>query len=177
MVKTVRMLASIIRQKGSQILKYFNEEGEVIGRLVETATKCVAGDIIWWLSNVFEEGVKRNSMRTAVNSKANTQTVLNYNCIWKVNRTTATIWEECRESSILRDNKVSITEMVLKVWSQTQQQQQHLGTRWKCKFQVSTITLLNQRLRVGPLNPYFYKHSKRCWEHLRLGSTCVKAKI
>lgn len=46
MVKTVRMLASIIRQKGSQILKYFNEEGEVIGRLVETATKCVAGDII-----------------------------------------------------------------------------------------------------------------------------------
>lgn len=91
MVKTVRMLASIIRQKGSQILKYFNEEGEVIGRLVETATKCIAGDIIRWLSNVFEEGVKRNSMRTAVNSKANTQTVLNYNCIWKVNRTTATI--------------------------------------------------------------------------------------
>ena len=58
------VLASMIkeRKRVGQMLEFFEEEG-VSGRLVETLTKGIASNIILWLPNVFEEGVKIKRMK------------------------------------------------------------------------------------------------------------------
>lgn len=76
------MLSGALQE--SQMLNIFNE-GEKIARLGETVTKNGTGDIVWWLSRVFDEGV--NGMKTVASIKANTKTILN--CTWRANETTA----------------------------------------------------------------------------------------